>query len=237
MRKRLVPITVLVLLLSALDASALVITEGYTTDFIVLYTCGYYLSIDRHPNTLGTFAVPQWGMLVNNEPVYVIAHGHEGMIGTMNGMQLAAWIGAPLWYTTEIYATSCESGLGNPSLITTAADESRSTRTFTGYAGCAIGDSRGGGTPRVVMPTQFARMAGIQGALMTRLQPQAEIDNFVLNYQMAHAGANPPLLLLAQYAFGNQVIRQFYAELLVDGQRQGCFYQTGKGVISKQGKQ
>ena len=232
---------VLALLVNTLSASALVITEGNTTDFIVLYSSGYYLSVDRHPNTLGTFAAPQWNTLVNNEPVYVIAHGQQGSIGTvnpMNGTELAAWIGAPNWFTTEVYVGSCESAVSTvatPSVVTAAAKASRTTRTFTGYAGCAITDAAGSGE-RVVLPEKVAKMTEIQNALILAMNPQAQIDNFIAAYQLAHAGANPPLLLLAQTAYQDQTIKNFYAELLKQGARAGCFYQAGKGTVTKKGK-
>lgn len=229
---------VIILSLLAVPASALVITEAYTTDFIVLYSCGYQLSVDRHPTTIGTFAAPQWNVLVNNEPVYIIAHGHQGMIGTMTGTQLAAWIGSPNWYTTTFYVTSCESAIGtstNPSVITAAADASRSTRTFTGYAGCAIVDAPRG-MPRVVLPYKAATMGTIQTNLENAMNPQGQINAFVLAYQASHGGANPPLLLLAQTAYGNAVIRAFYVELLKQGGIQGCFYDVGQGSVTKKGK-
>jgi len=234
-------VTLIILSLFAVPLSALVITEAYTTDYIELYSCGYQLSIDRHPNTIGTFAAPQWNVLVNNEPVYVIAHGAQGSIGTVNpmtGAQFAAWIGAPNWFTTPVFADCCESALGttqNPSVITGAADNSRSTRSFTGYGGCAITDAVKG-VQRVVIPTKFITMAGIQANLEALMNPQGQINAFVLNYQATHGGANPPLLLLAQTAYANVTIKNFFAELLKQGSTAGCFYTVGQGIVTKQGK-
>jgi hypothetical protein len=241
MRFPLATVPLIILSLLAVPASALVITEQYTTDFIELYSCGYQLSVDRHPTTIGTFAAPQWNVLVNNEPVYVIAHGAQGSIGThnpMNGAQLAAWIGSPAWYTTTFYITSCESAIGtstNPSLITAAADASRATRTFTGFAGCAIVDAPRR-IPRVVLPFKTGTLGTIQANLVALMHPQAQIDQFVVNYRASHGGADPSLLLLAQTAYGNVVIRNFYAELLKQGGQQGCFYDVGQGSVTKKGK-
>ena len=234
-------IVALIVLLTAPGVSALVITEAYTTDFIELYSCGYQLSVDRHPNIIGTFAAPGWSSLVNNEAVYLIAHGQQGSIGTinpMNGAQLAAWIGASQSFTTPFYVNSCESGIGttsNPSLITAAADNSRANRSFTGYGGCAIVDAVKG-TMRVVLPAKAGAMGTIQQNLIDQMHPQAQIDAFVAQYQHDHGGANPPLLLLAQTAYANQTIKNFYAALLLQGAKEGCFYTTGQGVITKQGK-
>lgn len=232
---------VLVLLLSAFSAPALVITEVYTTDFILLYSCGYYLSVDPHPNTIGTFAAPQWSVLGNNEPVHVIAHGQQGSIGVhnpMDGAKFAAWIAAPPSYTIQIFAESCESAVessSGPSLITGAADASRSTRRFTGYAGCSITD-RVLGMERVVKPSMFDVMAIIQEKLETQMNPQGQIDAFVKDYKAKHGGADPPLPLLAQTAYGNKVIRDFFAALLKEGDAQGCLYNAGQGIVTKQGK-
>lgn len=237
MRNRIVIASIL--FFAALAASGLVITED-TTDFALLYSSGYYLSIDRHPGSLGTFAAPGWAILVNNEPVHVVAHGAQGTIGqnVMDGAGFAAWIDIPAWYTTMVYAESCESAVtlpATPSVIAAAADASRSSRSFTGYAGCAITDAPHG-VERVVLPTKRAEMTGIQQRLEQQLNPQRVIDTFVQNYRQAHNGAGPPLLLLAQTAYNSQEIRGFFAALLREGELDGCFYPMGTGIVTKAGK-
>jgi len=52
---------------------------------------------------------------------------------------------------------------------------------------------------------------------------------------MANRGASP-LLLLAQTAFANVTIKNFFAELLKQGSTAGCFYTVGQGIVTKKGK-
>jgi hypothetical protein len=241
MRFRITLSIALVLLFSSLSGSALVITESYTTDFIILYSCGYYMSVDAHPHDIGTFAAPQWNLVTNHESVHVIAHGAQGSIGEhnpMNGAQFAAWIGIPAADTNRIFADSCESGVAapaRPSLIAAAADVSRSTRSFTGYEGCAITDAPHA-VERVVLPAKVDEMGAIQQHLIDTLHPQAQIDTFIHDYRQTHAGADPPLALLAQTAYANATIRRFFADLLRDGDAQHCLYPSGDGIVTQVGK-
>ncbi|HYO78798.1 MAG TPA: hypothetical protein VE010_20220, partial [Thermoanaerobaculia bacterium] len=219
---------------------ALVVTQEATNDFIVLYSAGYFMSVDPHPNVLGTFAAPGLNQIGQGEALVMVAHGGTGEIGEedgeMNGGQLATWLTNNNIPATPIsvFLTSCQSGVGGAdSLAATAAAGSQSNLTFTGYLGCAIVNAPAG-TVVVVQPEYEDEVAAIQQALIDELNPQAQIAAIIAEYQASHSGASPPLATLAQLAYQNVGIRDFFAQLIAASG--AYFYAGAAGNVQYQGQ-
>jgi hypothetical protein len=220
------------------SANALVVLDTYTNDFVLLYSAGFYMSIDKHPDFVGVFAAPGLAQMEAGENLVLVAHGSPNNIGGMSGQQLALWLtnnGIPMTPLT-VFLASCDSGTdaGQGSVVGNAAKASAQNLTFTGYEGCTVTSQRLQGED-VVNPNDEPELEVEQAALELELNPQAVIAQFVQDYQVSHGGSNPPLALLAQTAFNDSTIQEFFQRLLREGAP--FFLPDGEGVNTQQGMQ
>jgi hypothetical protein len=231
-------LAVVAILLVSWSAQALVVTQVYTTDFILLYSLGFFLAVD-HSDFIGLFAAPELYRLHAGNTLYLIDHGGPGSFGShppMDGTELAQWLTlnhAPL-VALNVYVGTCLSGSpaagGNPSLIAATGAHSTHLWRFTGFTGCAVA-VRGTMADRIVNPAHEVAFEQEQVRLELKYQPQQKVNAFLVQYRGTHGGNNPPLLEAAKWAYNNQDIKLFYSELLTTARSKNWLYPAGQGVV------
>jgi hypothetical protein len=238
--RRWLVVAVVVLLLGAWSAEALVVTQVYTHDYILLYSMGFLLTVD-HSEFVGTWDTPELKRLEKGSTLYLIAHSTPGFFGEFppkDGNQVAFWLrteGAPD-VPLHIDIPSCSSAVvpvKGSSFLMALAEKSYKSWKLTGYSGCTVVD-RETMKVRIVDPAHAKEFGAEQALLEGKYKPQKEVDIFVDEYHKKH-GDDPPQAELARWAFENKVIDQFYRELLTKARDHKWLLSPGDGEVHASG--
>ena len=222
------------------ESNALILTDGDdTTDFIILYSMGYYLTVVEQEIT--TFENPDFSSLTPEQPLYIVAHGEIGKVAGYDSaslMTLYATYGLPD-YTSTMYFFSCEAGLTDPShprsLVQQIAEGLHASdwrgTAVAGPIGCAITNRAyfpEQNSEQVVNPAYFPEMGHLQDSLAHVYNAYTIIPDYIAEFDSIN-GRNPTVRELAVYAYGNENIRGFFSDLLNLGS--DYMYPQGYGFL------